>query len=241
MLVGRERAPEQRQVLADELFLQVDGVGADDGALAVGARPGQRRHQVCERLADAGARLEQEDAAVVVAVRDVGGHVPLGGPVLVLPEHRRHRTPLAQGVHHVEGVDAHGGLRARDLDDHVQLGHLVVDDAEADAAVVKPRRDVEVGAGGLEPAARMVVQQHLAALGGAGEREHGIHRAPGDGPGAGDHAVAVHLRHERDLPAPRRGDLRGEVGPDARGDPLAHVLSSFFFAAGKRTLLRISR
>ena len=241
MLVGGERAAQQRQVLADQLLLEVDGVGADDRALAVGARPGQRRHQVGERLADARARLEQEDAAVVVAVGDVGGHVPLGGPVLILAEHRRHGAVLAEGVYHVERVDAHGGLRVRNLDDHVQLGGLVVDDAEADAAVVQPRRDVEVGARGLQPAARMVVQQHLAALGGAGEREHRIHRAPGHGPGAGDHAVAVHLRHERDFPAPRRGDLRGEVGPDARGDPLAHVLSSFFFAAGKRTLLRISR
>ena len=33
----------------------------------------------------------------------------------------------------------------------------------------------------------------------------------------------------------------GEVGPDTGGDALAQVFSSFFFAAGKRTLLRISR
>ncbi len=131
--------------------------------------------------------------------------------------------------------------RGRHHDHDVDRRRLVVDDAEADPAVVQPRRHVQVGAGGLEAAARVVVQQHLAPLADAGQREHRIHRAAGHGPGPGDDAVAVDLRHERDLPAPRRGDLRGEVGPDARGDPLAHVLSSFFFAAGNRTLLRISR
>ncbi len=32
-----------------------------------------------------------------------------------------------------------------------------------------------------------------------------------------------------------------EESPDPRGDPFAHVLSSFFFAAGNSTLLRIRR
>jgi hypothetical protein len=41
-----ERAGEERQVLADELFLQVDRVGRDDRALAVLRGPAQRRDQV---------------------------------------------------------------------------------------------------------------------------------------------------------------------------------------------------
>jgi hypothetical protein len=33
VLLGRERVPQKRQVLADQLFLEVDRVGADDRAL----------------------------------------------------------------------------------------------------------------------------------------------------------------------------------------------------------------
>ncbi len=58
---------------------------------------------------------------------------------------------------------------------------------------------------------------------------------------AGDDAVAIHLRDEGHLTSPRCGDLAGEEGPDTRGDALAQVLSSFFFAAGNSTLLRINR
>ena len=43
VVVSRQRPPEQRQVLAHQLFLKIDGVGADDGSLPVCPRPGQRR------------------------------------------------------------------------------------------------------------------------------------------------------------------------------------------------------
>ena len=102
----------------------------------------------------------------------------------------------------------------------------------------------------------MVVEQHLPPVGASGESEDHVHRAPGHGPGPGDHAIAVHLGHEGHLAASRGGDLTREVGPDPgmrlRGAPWdagraasrsaqAQVFSSFFFAAGKSTLLRISR
>ena len=79
--VGGERLAQEGQVLADELLLEIDRVGAHHGALAIGAGPRQRRHEVRERLPDPGARLEQEHAAVVVGVRHVRGHVALAGAV----------------------------------------------------------------------------------------------------------------------------------------------------------------
>ncbi len=124
----------------------------------------ERRHQVGERLPDPGAGLEQLDAAVVVAVGDVGGHVALAPPVLVLPQLPRHRAALAERVDHVERIDPEHHAVVRHLHDDVDRRGAVVDDAEAHPAVVQPGGDVEVGSRGIEPAARVVVQQHLAPL-----------------------------------------------------------------------------
>ncbi len=50
-------------------------------------------------------------------------------------------------------ITSKGSIRAvspvaRHLDHDVELGHAVVDDAEAHAAVVQPGRDVEIGGRG---------------------------------------------------------------------------------------------
>ena len=129
----------------------------------------------------------------------------------------------------------------RHLHHHVEIGRGVVQDAESHAGIVQPGGNVEIGAGGLEQSTGVVVEQDLAPAGAAGEGEHHVGGTPSQGPGAADHAIAVHLGHEADLPATRQRDLVREVGPDARGDALAQVFSSFFFAAGKSTLFRISR
>jgi len=65
----------------------------------------ERGHQVGERLPDPGPRLEQLDPAVVVAIGDIGSHVALAPPVLVLPQLLRHRAAFVQRVDHVERVD----------------------------------------------------------------------------------------------------------------------------------------
>ena len=80
------------------------------------------------------------------------------------PSTRRDRPALAQGVDHVERIDPGPRGRRGHLDHHVQLGGAVVDDAEADAAVVQAGGDVQVGRRGLQTAARMVVQHHLAPV-----------------------------------------------------------------------------
>ncbi len=60
----------------------------------------------------------------------------------------------------------------RNLDDDVELRGVVVDDREADAVVVNPRRDLEVGNRRLETTRRVVVDQHLPALRESGERQY---------------------------------------------------------------------
>ena len=55
--------------------------------------------------------------------------------------------------------------------------------------------------------AGMVVEQHLPALGHAGEREHHLDGAPRHGADPGHDADVVHVGHERHFPATGRADL----------------------------------
>jgi hypothetical protein len=87
----------------------------------------------------------------------------------------------------------------------------------------------------------MVVQQHFALPGNAWQGEHLANGATRDGPGGGNDAVPVHFGDERDFTPACRRDFGGEEGANARGDAIGQVFSSFFLAAGKSTLLRISR
>ena len=109
VVVGRQGAPQQRQVLADQLLLQVDRVGADDGPFPVGLRPAQRGHQVGERLAHPGPGLQQRHPTVVVGVGDVGRHVALARPVLVAAELPGDRAILAEAGHHLERIEPLSG------------------------------------------------------------------------------------------------------------------------------------
>ena len=71
-----ERVPQHRQVLEEDLFLQVLGAGRDEHALAAE----DRRHQIGERLAGAGAGLgEQRRRRSASTVRDGLGHLELAG------------------------------------------------------------------------------------------------------------------------------------------------------------------
>ncbi len=224
MVARTERAGENREILADELLLEIDGVGRHDGPLAVLAGPHERRHQIGERLADAGAGLEQADAAVVVEVRHVGRHVALAGAVLEAPEGAGHGAPRREQRRHVDRIDPRGGARSRALHHHVALGDVVVDDRESHAAVVQPRGDGEIRARRLEDAARVVVEQQLAPHRDPGEREHRVHGPARDHARLDDQPVRVRARHERHLAAVRRRDLRPHEVPHRGRQPLhAHV------------------
>ena len=242
VLAAPERAGQDRQVLADELLLQVDRIGRDDGALAVLARPHQRRHQVRERFSHARAGFEHPHAAVVVEVGDVGGHVALAGTVLEAAERARHRPAGREQPRHVDRIEAGGGPRAGTFDDDVAVADGVVHDREPHAAVVQPRGDAEIGARGLEHAARVVVEQQLAPHRDPRQGEHRVHRAARHDARLDDQAVGVGARDERHLAPVGRRDLGAQQVAHRRREPLhAHVFSSRFLAAGNRTLLRMSR
>ena len=242
MVARAERAGEDRQVLADELLLQIDGVGGDDGALAVLACPAERGREVREGLPHARARFQQRDATVVVGVRDIRRHVALARPVLEGPERAGHRTLRGEQPRDIERIGPRGRARARAFDHDVAVRDRVVHDGEAHSPVVQPGGHAQVGTRGLEHAARVVVQQQLPSLGDPRQREHRVHRAARHRARLHEDAVRIGARHERHLAPVRRGDLRAHQLTDRRRQALdAHVLSSRFFAAGNSTLLRMRR
>ena len=83
--VDRQRLGEERKVLAGELVLQRLGGGGDDDSPA-GC---DRRDEVGERLARAGARLHDEVAPALDGGGDEVGHALLAGPLLGVGERRR--------------------------------------------------------------------------------------------------------------------------------------------------------
>jgi hypothetical protein len=70
------------------------------------------------------------------------------------------------------------------------------DDPEADAFIVQPRGDVQIGARGLQKSAGMVVDQHFAALRDPGKREHGVDRPARHDARVGERAVGIGPHHE---------------------------------------------
>jgi len=81
---------------------------------------------------------------------------------------------------------------------------------------VQPGRHGEVGAGRLEHAARMIVEQQVAALRHAGKGEHGIDRATRHHPRVDDPPVRILAGDERHL-APLGGvDLGPQQRPHGR-------------------------
>ena len=236
-----ERASQQREVLPHQLFLQVDRIGRHHGALTVGAGPGQRWHQVGERLAHAGAGLQQQYAAIVVAIHEMGRQVALALAVLVTAEFARDRSVLAEKCDDVERIEARHRLRLGHLDHDEQAFAVVVHNAEADAIIVGARGDRQVRHRWFEAASRVVVQQHLAALCHAGQGEHAVDCAAGDRTRCSKHAGGVNGGHEGDFGATGRADFATNQFADGESEAVCQVFSSFFFAAGKRTLFRINR
>ena len=81
-LVGIDRL-EQRDVLVDELFLERDRVRGDDDAFLVLHRVVDRRQQIGERFADAGAGFDEQMFPVGHRLSDRGRHLELLGAILV--------------------------------------------------------------------------------------------------------------------------------------------------------------
>jgi hypothetical protein len=100
------------------------------------------RSPFAKRLADPSARLEEPHAAVVVQPCHLGRHLALAWAVLVSRKRRGDRAVRAQVVADGVRVEAVVLTPARDLDHHIERGCRVVDDREADPAVVHPGRHV---------------------------------------------------------------------------------------------------
>ena len=245
-LVGKS-AGKKGKILPHQLFLQCDGIRGDDRAFAIRRGPAQRRHEIAERLANAGAGLEQSDAAERVQARHAHRHLTLARTILVLAERGEvhgHGTTGSQQRARRRGVERHVRARTRHFDHHVQLCRGIVDDCEPDAVSMYARRNFEVGVRRLKHSGRMVVHQHFPGLRESGKCEYAAHVTACDGPGADDHAVSVHLAREAHLVPRGKHDGRADRFGGPCGHAIsagAHVLSGFFLAAGNSTLFRISR
>jgi hypothetical protein len=75
---------EKRHVLEEELLLQVLGAGGDDDALLALARQAQRGQQIGQRLARAGACLDNQMALVGEGLFDGARHLVLALAMLKL-------------------------------------------------------------------------------------------------------------------------------------------------------------
>ena len=90
--VDAERLPQVRQVLVEDLVLQVPGAGRDEDAPS--AEDGG--HQVGQGLAGSGARFGQQHAAGLQHARRGGRHAPLARPRLERGHRARQRAALGE-------------------------------------------------------------------------------------------------------------------------------------------------
>ena len=102
-----QHVQQVRDVLRDQLLLQVDGVRGDDDADVVAQREEHRGQQVGDGLADAGAALHEQVVRLGVRVRraerprDGLRHLGLLTPRLVAAEALRERAVVRQQLAHL--------------------------------------------------------------------------------------------------------------------------------------------
>jgi len=96
-LVG-DHGLEERHILVEDLLLQRDRVRADDHALVVLDDAADRGHEVCEALADARPRLDEEPPARIEVLLDRVRHTELLRPRLKRTNAPRERTLCSQEI-----------------------------------------------------------------------------------------------------------------------------------------------
>ena len=214
----------QGKILADELLLQVDGVGGEYRALVVPQRPEGGGHEVRQRFAGPRPRLHKRDATFVERLRHQGRHVALPRPILVgehAPGEGAFRAQDMLDLRQIEPLDNPG---RRWLHDHVEVLCVVVDDGRAQALLVQHGSHTHVRAGRLEDAGRMVVHHHATLRRVPSRHQHGIVVSTGHGPGMTDDPMLVHVGQEADLAATGTPDLllhpRGGFRRERQGTPL---------------------
>ncbi len=86
--LDRENFFHDRNVLVQELLLQVDRVRRDDRLLLFLEGEKRRGHEIGERLAHAGAGFDDEMALLFQRLRDRRGHLLLLRPIFEIPRLR---------------------------------------------------------------------------------------------------------------------------------------------------------
>jgi hypothetical protein len=228
---------QQRQILAEELLLQVDGVRRDDHAALVGQAPQDGGHQIGERFAGPGTGLDAQHLVVVEGIADRPEHGELLRPVLVADQ-RRPDGAAGEQIGGRGAVELRARRHLQRLDDDVDLRDLAVDEVGADAVVAECRRDAEVGIRRHQPAARMVVDHHLAGARHVHDGRNGAAVATRQDAHVADQGAAQGAEHEHLVPAgvddggaQRRRRAVGEALARRRHDAGS---SRFRFAGGQR-------
>jgi len=75
--LGRKNLLEDRQILLDELFLEIDRVRGDDRFFAIRDGVENARDEVAETLADAGAGFDEQMLLILQCARDSDAHLLL--------------------------------------------------------------------------------------------------------------------------------------------------------------------
>ncbi len=213
---------QKGDVLADQLLLQVDGVGRDHHPFLVGQRPEDGRRQVGQAFAGAGAGFDDPQLPLVEGLAHGKGHAQLLGALLVARQRCGHPAAGAENV-----VDPLGGqvmflAPGKGLHHSVHIFHRVIHNVEADPERSELRGDFDVGARGVQLARGVVVNDHVAVAA-------ALHNG-GDRPGvaAGQHFHFADLQggigaaEKKDLIAPRLADGEAHHLPGGRGKALLH-------------------
>lgn len=113
--------PEQRDVLVDQLFLQIDRLGRNQRRPRREAGTVDERNQISEALADPGRRLDAEVVAAAQRVGDRPGHLKLLRPEFI------RRPPYSAAALSGPPGAKNASHSERDVDLHRRRIELVLD------------------------------------------------------------------------------------------------------------------
>ncbi len=101
-----EHALEEGKVLVHELLLERLGIGGNDSAAVLFARPDDQGNEIGQAFADARARLDDQMRLVAERFLDSRGHLNLLGPVLVGHAHGlRDHSRFAEDLERIHQAD----------------------------------------------------------------------------------------------------------------------------------------
>jgi len=130
LLIG-ECAPQEGQIVTDDLLLQVDRICRDDGPIAVQGRPAQRGKQISERLPDSCSGFENTNPLIVVQLHDAPRQRELAGAHLVFVERTSDAPIGGQVAQYLLRIEILVLARARHLHNYIDVPGGIIADGEA--------------------------------------------------------------------------------------------------------------